>query len=250
MRSSLGSVVFGVATLGACGGPLLRGGTGGTGGAGGAAGGGSGGAAGSSVCSALFQEYHQAVLDAQSCNLGTTGQCQYLVDSDLPACGPCPTYVADTSKLSPIEDRWHDAGCDLAPPCDAIVACPTAQNDVCLSVGGRGVCSSPPADVCADLASQYQAALTTALSCQSGAANQCAQLVVSALTSCPNVCSIYITDATTLLAIQQSWTQANCAYLVSEDCPIYPCAPPVSVSCTTVDAGGAFCLPDGYSATN
>jgi len=240
--SPLGCVVFG-ALLVACSGQSL------TGGAGGAGGGGAAGTAGSSVCGALFQEYHQAVLDAQSCDLGTTGQCQNLVDSDLPVCGPCPTYVADTSKLSPIEDRWHDAGCDLLPPCGHIVACPIAQNDVCLSVGGRGVCSSPPVDVCADLATQYQAALTAALSCQVGAANQCGQSVVSALTSCPNACSIQVNDATTLLAIQQRWTQASCAYLVA-NCPPYGCPTPAGASCTAVDASNGFCVSNGDSATN
>jgi len=249
-------LVFGAVAVGACGTQSLTGGTGGggatpgTGGiAGGSGGGPSAGAGGSTsfrsdggdICSSLQFQYNAALLDAQNCDLGADSQCQQQVPSQLTICsGACPTYVTDAAPLNAILQRWIDTGCAAQTLCPPVVECVAPPNNACLSIGGRSLCSYPGLDVCTDLAAQYVAAMPAAQSCQVGAQYPCTQPVVDRLTPCSNACTVYVTDATALSAIQQRWTQAGCANL-PEACLLFACVTPVGATCEPADGGDGVC---------
>ncbi len=258
----------------------------GTGGSGMATGGGSGGIStgtgglgGSNVtaaCNTLVAEYQSALTEAETCQVGASGQCQQLITPALSNCS-CPTYVTDSSALSAIQDAWVSVGCQVPTlPCDFF--CPAALNTTCVSAdgGSAGFCSWVPGtggttgaggttatggtgggatggvtgsggspvdgglSSCGTLASEYAAVLIGARSCTAGAAGQCGQEVPSSLSPCASGCAEYVTDSSVLDVIQQKWEAAGCAD-VKVLCPLFACLPPTGAACAPSDAGGSVC---------
>jgi hypothetical protein len=248
-RLALAFLVFGVGcgqTLGSNHPGTGGAGTGGLSGAGGAPG--RLGPDASSLCELLVSQYSAALAAAQSCDVGSKGECQQAVAWSLSPCGSCPTFVRDASLLDEIQQSWTNAGCANADiPC-ALIKCPAAMNDVCLPTdGGYGVCSyggNPPADAgstsCEDLQSQYAAALTVAQSCDANGSAQCQQLVGASLSPCSN-CTTYVNDPSALSAIVQSWQQAGCGN-VAVACPAIACLSPSGAMCVPADGGGGVCV--------
>ena len=252
-----------------------RTGTGGEGGTGPAAGG-SGGSV-SSTCNALVAEYQSAVTEAETCQVGASGQCQQLVTASLTGCS-CPTYVTDSSALSTIENAWVAAGCTgSGPVCDLF--CPAALNTTCVATdgGSAGFCSYVPGtggtsgaggtsgtngtggrgatggttgaggstvdggfSTCTSLQSQYAAVLIGARSCTAGAAGQCEDQVPSSLSPCNYGCTEFVTDRSVLDVIRQKWDTAGCG-IVAVACPRSICAPAAGATCVPSDAGGSVC---------
>jgi hypothetical protein len=240
---------------------------------------GSGGSGGSvsSVCNTLVAEYQSAVAQAQTCQVGASGQCQQLVTGSLSSCS-CPTYVTDSSTLSAIEDAWAAAGCMApGPVCDLF--CPAALNTTCVAVdgGSTGFCSYVPGtggasgfggtsgnngsggragsggttgaggstldgglSNCNVLASRYAAVLNGARSCTAGAAGQCAQEVPSSLSPCNAGCTTFVTDRSVLDVIRQMWDADGCGN-VKVLCIASACAPATGAACVASDAGGSVC---------
>jgi len=245
----------------------------GTGGGAGGAGPGAGGSGGSaSLCNALVAEYQSAVVAAESCQVGASGQCQQTVTGSLSGCS-CPIYVTDSSALSTIEEAWQAAGCVVQEPaCE--IGCPIAVtlNTTCVSTdgGSAGFCSYAPGtggtsgatggtsgatggttgaggsavdgglSDCGTLVSEYAAVLAGAKSCTAGAPGQCTQQVSSGLSPCNTGCTVFVTDSSVLDTIQQKWEAAGCAD-VAVACPAIACAPPSGVACVASDAGGSVC---------
>ena len=84
---------------------------------------------------------------------------------------------------------------------------------------GTGGSTGYDATVCAALSSEYDAAMSAARACTSGATGQCMQPVRSSLSVC-GACGAFVTDASKLNAIQKMWTAASCDRPV----PAPPCA--------------------------
>ena len=248
-------------------------GTGGTGG--GITGtGGSGGSSVAPACNTLMAEYGSALAEAQTCQVGASGQCQQLASQELFGCG-C-TYVNDSAALAAIEMAFAASGCVMTTlPC--LVPCPSSANYACASVdgGSAGVCSyasgtggalgtggfnetggttgsggvtgsggSPldggAADPCDTLASEYAAVLIGASSCTAGAASQCQRPVAASLSSCGTGCTVYVNDSSVLDVIQQEWETAHCGSM-SVDCPLISCPFTAGGACVPGDAGGSVC---------
>ena len=89
---------------------------------------------------------------------------------------------------------------------------------------------------CADLQSQYAAALTAAKSCSPSGANQCQQKAPASL-GCG--CETYVNNRTALDQLESSWNQAGCQNTIL--CPAIACVSPRAGFCRTNDAGGASC---------
>jgi hypothetical protein len=278
MRSPLRLALLSAATFAACGAqPLttnLTGsggdfrGSGGTGGSG--AGGrpfpGTGGAGGSiAECNALSAEYQSALTGAETCQVGASGQCQQVAASNLTGCN-CPVYVTDSSALAAVQNAWSALGCASAipePPCAIDCALPTNSTCVSADGGSVGFCSyvpgtggvsgtggsgaggaggSPSNISCSTLAAEYAAVLPGAMTCTAGASGQCAQQVLSALSTCP-ACTTYVTDRTVLDAIRTQWDANACSAGPPVPCPKIACATPTNTVCSPSDAGGSFCGP-------
>ncbi len=228
------------------------------------------------ICDTLTAEYRSAVVAAQACQVGASGQCQQIVSGNLTGCS-CPTYVTDGAALSAIEDAWQADGCAM-PTAPCRILCPAALNTTCVATDGgtSGVCSyvfgtggttgaggdgapgtggTPGtggitgaggaavdgglAD-CSTLVSEYAAVLIGARSCTAGAAGQCGQAVPSALSPCNGGCTELVTDSSVLDTIQRRWEMAGCGN-VDVACPLIACAPAVSAACVPSDAGGSVC---------
>lgn len=264
MRSLLMVCVVSVTALAACGGQSLTGNTGGSVGSGGA-GAGSGGIGGSAratggtgasaLCGALQMEYASAVQAAQTCSAGTTVQCQESVPAALSPCGACPTFVIDASKPNALAQAWQNAGCNAAGAlvdC-APIPCPAPRNNLCVpSDAGTGLCSYIPggtggsggavdggASTCQSLSAKYAIVLAAAKSCDTGVANQCAQLVPTALSSCGG-CQTYVNDAGELKDLQNMWTQMGCPHQAVA-CPAISCLLPAGGTCMAGDGGAGTC---------
>jgi hypothetical protein len=102
--------------------------------------------------------------------------------------------------------------------------------------GGQGGQMVDSGVSCAELATEYSAALPAAEACTPGAANQCQQLVPLSLSICTG-CEHYVTDATTLNALRTQWTNQGCnlttALIV---CPAIACINPGTAGdCVAVD---------------
>jgi len=256
-----------------------RTGAGGEGGTGPAAGGSGGGV--SSICDALASEYRSAVTQAETCQVGRSGQCQQLVTTSLSGCA-CPTYVTDSSALSTIQNYWQAAGCESGGPvCDLL--CPAPLNRTCVATDGGsvGFCSYAPGtggtsgaggtsgtnatggrgatggttgaggsavdggfSTCTSLQSQYAVALIGARSCTAGAAGQCAEQVPASLSPCNAGCTEFVTDSSVLGVIQQKWAAAGCGS-VAVACPAIACLPAAGGTCVRSDAGASVCAT-GY----
>jgi hypothetical protein len=216
-----------------------------------------GGAGGAPSCAALVALYDVAIGQAQRCSVGTDGQCGEIVRAHLSACGSCPTYVNAglASRPAQVETEWEKQGCGQIADAGACLQapCPTPTNNTCADVGdGTGKCSfvtsSAPRDAgrtadasaseCANLATQYRAALAAAQRCSTD--EQCAIPVPSALSPCPS-CEAYVTDATALTALRDQWSQASCDTRVIQLCIDGLCARPTGVACVVGDGGQGSC---------
>lgn len=74
-------------------------------------------------------------------------------------------------------------------------------------VAGQSGTGGGPTDggvTCAELVSDFAAALIKARACNPGATKQCTELAPVALTNCPG-CDQYVNDSATLIAIQKQW---------------------------------------------
>jgi hypothetical protein len=250
-RTGTGGTTTGAGAVTGAGGFVTgRGGTGGS-----ITGGGSGGR-NVAACNTLMAEYGSAFAEAQTCEVGASGQCQQLVSQGLFGCG-C-SYVNDSAALAQIEAAWASSGCATSPPCE--VACPTGGNYACVSAdgGSAGVCSyvsgsggvtgndgSPldggvAADPCETLASEYAAVLVGASSCTAGAVGQCEQPVPASLSSCGTGCTVYVNDSSVLNVIQHQWEAAHCRGM-SVNCPLVSCPFTAGGACVRSDAGGSAC---------
>jgi hypothetical protein len=102
--------------------------------------------------------------------------------------------------------------------------------------GGSAGHSADGGVTCAELASEYQAALPAAEACTPGTANQCQTLVPLALNICSNACKHYVTDATTLNAIQAQWTGQGC----DQPTALVVC-PAIAIACISPGTSG-YCV--------
>ena len=111
---------------------------------------------------------------------------------------------------------------------------PTISND------GDIVVDRDAGESCDQLSTDYAAALTAALACTPGAANQCQTLVSSVASACPQTgCGpvVYVNDASALPAAQSRWA-SQCAQTVA--CPQIACKIAILPStCVANDAGGS-----------
>ncbi len=180
------------------------------------------------MCDAFVAQYQAAMVQAQTCGLGSTGQCQQIVSAHLSACDSCRTYVNDATNLLAITAAWEQAGCSMmaAGQTCGQGPCMTPTNNTCVDLGnGSGTCafatstggggaSGAAADAgagaCADLAAQYDAALVAAQSCTVSSAGQCEQTVPTALGPCFNNCLTYVNATSELNSIRSQWQSLGC----------------------------------------
>jgi hypothetical protein len=99
---------------------------------------------------------------------------------------------------------------------------------------------------CDALDSDYNSALTAAMKCTLGGANQCQQLVNRSL-SCPG-CKQYVNDTTTLTALQTEWDARGCS-AAPRVCPAIACLIPTASVCTSNPTGGGPGPSAGTSGT-
>jgi hypothetical protein len=104
--------------------------------------------------------------------------------------------------------------------------------------GGQGGHSADGGVTCAELASEYQAALPAAEACAPNTANQCQTLMPLSLNNCSSTCQHYVTDATTLIAIRAQWTDQGCG-----STPVL--CPDLAVLCLNPGTAGYCVATDG-----
>ena len=113
--------------------------------------------------------------------------------------------------------------------------------------GGQGGHGTGPdaGETCAQLETDYSAALTAARKCTPGAADQCQQLVDLSV-SCPG-CKGYVNDATTLNTIATEWKNQDCKAGV---CPAIACIAPGTGVCQSTSGGPGETCQSGLATTN
>jgi Kazal-type serine protease inhibitor domain len=140
------------------------------------------------------------------------------------------------------------SGCNIACPVSLVPTC-GCVNHQCVTQsgtgghggnGGTGGAGGMSGASCSDLANQYQAALPEAEACDTNASGQCQQSVSTSLSPCNTGCTIYVTDTSTLNAIQASWVQEGCDD-VQVACPAIACRQPNGSGCVAGDGGGGRC---------
>jgi hypothetical protein len=106
-----------------------------------------------------------------------------------------------------------------------------------LATGGAGVGGGGGRlqALCSSLEDQYQRALGAAQHCDVGSTASCAQQANSSLRSCGS-CPTFVTDASALKTLQQSYDQAGCETLVPP-CFDGVCAPANNNVCVSIDGG-------------
>jgi len=96
------------------------------------------GGAGGTACAQLESDYSAALTEAEKCDATQTNQCQSVVSISL-SCPGCTTHVNDTSKLTEIETKYEQAGCNANPhPCPAI-ACVFPGTGACVATNSGDV---------------------------------------------------------------------------------------------------------------
>lgn len=100
-------------------------------------------------------------------------------------------------------------------------------------------------ETCAQIAADYQAALTAARACTPSSQNQCQKSVMDRL-GCGG-CTTFVNTDASLSQIENSWNQHNCQVGV---CPAIACVPPTSAVCKAGDAGGGTCVDQAGLTTN
>jgi hypothetical protein len=103
--------------------------------------------------------------------------------------------------------------------------------------GGQGGHVTDGGETCAELETDYGAALATAIQCSPGSVNQCQHLVERSI-ACPG-CQEFVDDVTTLNTIVSAWTNQDCG-ATPHPCPLIACAKPATASCapTSSTSGG------------
>ncbi|HXU62134.1 MAG TPA: hypothetical protein VN962_10555 [Polyangia bacterium] len=103
------------------------------------------------------------------------------------------------------------------------------------ATGGVGGTGGRLQAFCSSLEDQYQRALGVAQLCDVGSTASCAQQANSSLRACGS-CPTFVTDASALKTLQQSYDQAGCEKLVP---PCYDgvCAPANNNVCVSIDGG-------------
>jgi hypothetical protein len=103
---------------------------------------------------------------------------------------------------------------------------------------GSGGSGGDVSSVCNALVAEYQSAVTAAETCQVGASGQCQQLVTASLNGCS--CPTYVTDSSTLAAIEDAWVGAGCV-VPGHVCELF-CPAALNTTCVSTDGGSAgFC---------
>lgn len=98
------------------------------------------------------------------------------------------------------------------------------------ATGGSGGSIS---SVCDTLVAEYRPAVTAAQACRVGASGQCQQLVTATLTGCS--CPTYVTDSSTLSAIEDAWAAAGCS-VAGPVCDLF-CPAALNTTCVATDGG-------------
>ena|SRR5436190_1999833 len=93
--------------------------------------------------------------------------------------------------------------------------------------GGRGISHGDGGATCDQIATQYQAAVSSAKMCSAGGPG--CQTLVASVVGCN--CEVYVADASTLDSLETDWAQAGCV----ASCPPISCITPHPTSCS---AGG------------
>jgi hypothetical protein len=93
--------------------------------------------------------------------------------------------------------------------------------------GGGGISHGDGGATCDQIATQYQAAVSSAKMCSAGGPG--CQTLVASVIGCN--CKVYVADASTLDSLQTDWSQAGCV----ASCPPISCVAPHPTSCS---AGG------------
>jgi hypothetical protein len=124
-----------------------------------------------------------------------------------------------------------------APTCDLYnyLGCGTGAGGVNGTAGAGG------AALCNQIEASYAAAVTAALACTPGAANQCQVLVATSPTSCPGLAcgsQQYVNDNSSIESVRGTWLN-TCSGEPRHSCPAVPCDPP---------APRSTCVPDGPGA--
>jgi hypothetical protein len=142
-----------------------------------------------------------------------------------------------------------NCGSNLQPPHGATGGSPGTGG--ILGTGGVGATGATgPISDCAALSSAYKAALAQAQVCGNGGGAQCAVMAIADLPAagCINNCNVvWVDDDSTLTAIRQQWSAANCQGMGSDigtgpgTCPVLPCPAPPAGQCVVGDAGQARC---------
>jgi hypothetical protein len=99
--------------------------------------------------------------------------------------------------------------------------------------GGQGGTGGNAA-TCAQIATDYAAAYTRAVMCNSGQSGQCTHLVKSSLTC---NCQGWVNDTSELDPLQAMWTNAGCT---SQLCPVACPSPGDLGACVPINSGD-FC---------
>lgn len=89
---------------------------------------------------------------------------------------------------------------------------------------------------CSSLEAGYQSALGAAKLCDVGTTASCAQQVSSSLSGCGS-CPTFVTDASKLTTIQQTYDQAGCQKLLALPCIDGACPVANNNACVSIDGG-------------
>jgi hypothetical protein len=100
---------------------------------------------------------------------------------------------------------------------------------------GWGGSGGDVSSVCDALVAKYRSAVPAAATCQVGASGQCQQLVTTSLNGCS--CPTYVTESSTLSAIEDAWQAAGC--VVPEGPCNLLCPAPLNTTCVATDGGNA-----------
>jgi hypothetical protein len=250
-------VLVAAAALAGCGRTALTSGSPGTGG-----GHGMDGGAGGAACDQLESTYALARTAAHDCTPGAPHQCQALVPLNPRACPPDHLdeyeYVNDDTQVLAALAAWNAAclpngwdcpngvtdGVPYAERSTCVPAGTDATTGSCVTVMDAGVPDG--GETCEQLAADYAWALSAALACTPGAANQCQQFADRDVPCIPNQCPtlVGVNDSTGPTAAEQRWS-LQCGR--GSGCLAIACNGVIEprTACVPVDSGsptGGLCM--------
>jgi len=121
----------------------------------------------------------------------------------------------------------------------ALTSTSAALLAIAANCGSKSAVPGDGGATCAQLVSEFQAAVAAANACTPGAADQCQSPVPVFLGA---GCSRYVNDGTEALAIADQWFNQCCHDSDAAECSLMPCIQVGPSTCLT-DDGGA---PGGY----